>query len=51
MRTSNDEYKLRDGTIISIDQMTEPPQGATIYNGYDYIRQCWVKEGKIMKLN
>lgn len=46
MRTSNDIYKLLDGTFVSIDQMTEPPQGAVIWKGYDYTNQYWVHNGQ-----
>lgn len=45
MRTSHDEYKLPDGRIVSLDQMTQPPHGAVIWNGYDYTRQYWVHNG------
>lgn len=46
MRTSNDEYKLPNGEIVSINQMTKPPQGAIIQNGYDYEKQCWIHNGR-----
>lgn len=46
MRTSKDEYILEDGTIVSISQMERPPQGARIYNGYDYEKQYWVFKGE-----
>jgi hypothetical protein len=46
MRTSNDQYKLSNDSIISIGQSTQPPKGAVIWNGYDYKNQYWVFEGK-----
>ena len=46
MRTSNDQYKMPNGKIVFIDQMTPPPTGAVIWNGYDYDKQIWVFEGK-----
>jgi hypothetical protein len=46
MRTSNDEYKTKEGDIISISQDTIPPEGAIVWNGYDYKNQMWVFEGK-----
>jgi len=46
MRTSNDEYRLPDNTIISINQNTQPPKNAVIWNGYDYQNQYWVLQGK-----
>lgn len=46
MRTSHDIYKLPDGSLVAIDGMTEPPQGSTLWKGYDYDKQEWVFEGK-----
>jgi len=46
MRTSKDIYKMANGKLLSFDQMTEIPQGATIWSGYDYENQEWVFEGK-----
>ncbi len=46
MRTSNDEYKLCNGSIVSLNQNTEPPKGAVIWNGYDYENQCWIYQGE-----
>ena len=46
MRTSNDEYILPDGKIISLGQDQKPPQEAKIWNGYDYQNQYWVYQGK-----
>lgn len=46
MRTSKDQYKLPSGEIVSISQMERPPQGAVIWNGYDYQNQVWVFQGK-----
>ena len=46
MRTSNDTYKLLDGSYIEINQSTNPPVGAKIWNGYDYKNQYWVFNGK-----
>lgn len=46
MRTSKDEYILTNGEIIALSQNEIPPQGARIYNGYDYHNQYWVFGGK-----
>ncbi|MCX6724220.1 MAG: hypothetical protein NT155_03575 [Candidatus Staskawiczbacteria bacterium] len=46
MRTSNDEYILPDGKIISLGQDQQPPKEARIWNGYDYQNQYWVYQGK-----
>ena len=45
MRTSKDEYKLPDGTIAALSQDQAPPEGAVVWNGYDYRNQYWVREG------
>ena len=46
MRTSKDIYKLADGRLKGISQDEQPPEGATLWCGYDYSRQCWIFEGK-----
>ena len=46
MRTSNDTYKMSDGSLKNIDQITSIPLNATLWQGYDYINQYWVYEGK-----
>ncbi len=46
MRTSRDIYKLPSGVLVAISCDTKPPEGATIYMGYDYINQYWVYKGK-----
>lgn len=46
MRTSKDIWILPNGEKVSIDQMTEPPTGATVYDGYDYEKQCWMYHGE-----
>lgn len=46
MRISNDIYKTKEGNLISINQMQEPPQNSTLWQGYDYSKQCWMFEGK-----
>lgn len=46
MRTSRDEYKLPNGNIVAISQMEKPPEGSVIWNGYDYVNQFWVYNGK-----
>lgn len=46
MRTSNDIYKTKEGQLIEVDQMTEPPTGSIIWQGYDYTNQYWVFKGK-----
>ena len=45
MRTSNDVWKLADGTLVSFNQDTQPPEGASVYDGYDYKEQCWIHRG------
>lgn len=45
-RTSNDQYKLVTGEIIELNQMQEVPQGAILWNGYDYEKQYWVYNGE-----
>ena len=45
-RTSKDEWKLPDGSILALTQDQEPPAGAIVWNGYDYEKQEWVFEGK-----
>ena len=44
MRTSLDFYVQKDGTILAFNQSVEP-YGQLIL-GYDYKKQCWVKNGK-----
>jgi len=46
MRTSKDEYVLLTGEIVAVSQSEQPPQGARIWNGYDYQKQFWVHEGE-----
>ena len=46
MRTSKDEYKLLTGEIVAISQSEQPPEGARIWNGYDYEKQCWIFNGE-----
>ena len=46
MRTSHDIYKLIDGTLVALDQMTAPPEGATLWNGYNYDKQKWWYQGQ-----
>jgi len=46
MRTSSDEYILPSGEIIAVNQTTEPPLNAKLYNGYDYVNQYWVFKGQ-----
>ena len=46
MRTSKDIYKLPNSELVAINQMTEPPQNAVIWRGYDYNKQYWVFDGK-----
>jgi len=46
MRTSKDEYKTKTGEIVAISQNEQPPQGAKIWNGYDYENQCWMHNGR-----
>lgn len=46
MRTSKDQYKTIDGAIIEVGCNEQPPEGATIWNGYDYQKQCWIFEGQ-----
>lgn len=44
-RTSGDQYKLSNGNIVTISTMNRPPVGATLWNGYDYTNQFWVRNG------
>ena len=46
MRTSKDIYKLADGRLKAFSQDEQPPEGATLWSGYDYQKQCWIFEGK-----
>ena len=46
MRFSKDQYRLQDGRIVGVSQSEEAPEGATLWNGYDYVKQEWVFEGK-----
>lgn len=46
MRTSKDEYKLLNGEIVALSQMETPPEGAIVWNGYDYSKQCWMENGQ-----
>lgn len=46
MRNSNDIYKLSNGKLISINQMTKSPKDSKLYTGYDYDLQEWRFEGK-----
>lgn len=46
MRTSCDQYKLSTGELVNVSQMHTPPEGAVIWNGYDYEKQQWIFEGK-----
>lgn len=45
-RVSCDQYRLPDGTLVDVPLDTFPPNGATLWKGYDYNKQCWVFEGK-----
>ena len=45
MRTSNDIYKTSAGELIELDQMTRIPDGAIIWQGFDYERQIWIYNG------
>ena len=46
MRTSKDEWRYPDGSIVALSQDQTPPDGATVWNGYDYRRQMWIHNGK-----
>ena len=46
MRTSNDIYKLQNGKLIEIDQMTQAPENAKLWRGYNYDKQEWIFDGK-----
>ena len=46
MRTSMDEYKTKEGTIVAVSQDEEPPINSKLWKGYDYTNQEWVFEGK-----
>ena len=47
MRTSKDIWKLQSGELIALSQNEAPPEGATVYSGYDYQKQQWMYEGKV----
>lgn len=46
MRTSKDIYKLPNGDTVAVSQMEQPPQGATLWRGYDYDKQEWIFNGE-----
>ena len=46
MRKSNDVYKMPNGELIEINQMTQPPENAKLWQGYDYEKQEWVFNDK-----
>lgn len=46
MRTSCDQYKTIDGNIINVGGMDLPPEGSTLWNGFDYDNQYWVYNGQ-----
>lgn len=46
MRISKDEYKLLSGELVEVGGMDEVPEGATLWNGYNYKTQEWWFEGK-----
>ena len=46
MRTSKDLYCLISGEIVAVSLDEKAPEGATLWQGYDYERQFWVFEGK-----
>lgn len=45
-RVSKDEYKLPTGESVFIGGMDTVPEGAVLWNGYDYSKQEWVHQGK-----
>ena len=45
-RISKDHYKMPDGKDIFVSGGETPPEGATLWNGYDYIKQQWIFKGK-----
>ena len=47
-RTSPDFWKLKDGSIIPLWQDKRPPKGAILWSGFDYIRQVWLRKGKLI---
>ena len=51
MRTSKDEYINPLGQLIQLGQSEQSldfikANGLKIYNGYDYVNQCWVHNGE-----
>lgn len=46
MRTSKDIYRLKNGDLVAIDQVTEPPEGSHLYTGYNYDLQEWWFRGE-----
>lgn len=45
MRTSCDQYKTVEGNIINVFDLDSLPDGAILWNGYDYDNQYWVYNG------
>lgn len=45
-RESGQQYKMQDGSLRVLCCATvNVPDGAVLWNGYDYIKQQWVEEG------
>ena len=47
-RISGDQLKTKEGKLISVE-CGEKYEGATLYNGYNYEKQCWIVNGERMK--
>ena len=45
MRTSSDIYILPSGTLVSLNQMQTPPSNAKLYQGFNYAKQIWIRNG------
>ena len=41
-----DIYKLANGKLMAFGQGVYIPQGAKLWNGYNYKNQCWIYHGK-----
>lgn len=43
---SKDEYKTIDGQSVFIGGYDDIPEGATLWNGFNYNAQKWIYNGK-----
>lgn len=48
-RESGQEYKMQDGSLSVLCCATvDVPEGAVLWNGYDYEVQQWVPDGALV---